>query len=196
MGKNVHNKKKENNLSKIYSNRLGFSMVEVLVSLSVVVISLLVILQLSVHGVQDSMDSRDQLVATGLAQEGTELVRNIRDSNWRASAASFATITTGVKCTIDKDYSVDTNPIMCNSGRSDQLYLDASGFFVHSETIGSVSTKFHRKLDISSNGTSMTVTTMVGWGSVSLNDFSPANCNITTKCLYKEATLSDWGAAN
>jgi len=66
----------QNNLQK------GFTLVETLVSLVILSVVIVPILSLSniVAGVNISL--QDDLVASGLAQEGVEIVRAIRDTNW------------------------------------------------------------------------------------------------------------------
>jgi len=60
----------------------GFTLVETLVSLVILSVVIVPILSLSsiVAGVNISI--QDNLVASGLAQEGVEVVRAIRDTNW------------------------------------------------------------------------------------------------------------------
>lgn len=63
-------------------DKQGFSLVEVMVVMSVVVIGLLGIASLSTQNIQAQNLNDQELVASMLAQEGIELVRNIRDRNW------------------------------------------------------------------------------------------------------------------
>lgn len=70
-------------------NGRGFTLIEVVVAVSVLTIGILAAFMAvqSVTGYYRVASSR--LAATYLAQEGVELVRNQRDSNWLSSAVSW-----------------------------------------------------------------------------------------------------------
>ncbi len=59
----------------------GFSLLGILVSCFVVSLSLIGILGLIASSLRAAEISKDRLVAAGLAQEGIEIVRNIRETN-------------------------------------------------------------------------------------------------------------------
>ncbi|MDO8240729.1 MAG: prepilin-type N-terminal cleavage/methylation domain-containing protein [Candidatus Moranbacteria bacterium] len=183
--------KKQSRLSAGQSNRQGFSLVEVLFSVFLVSIGLLASLQLLSKGLTESLDSRDQSIASGLAQEGIELVRNVRDNNWATADAgkSFAHFVLGGDCRIDKSYAYPAS-IDCTAGvPAKRLYIDSTGFYGHS-SVNSTATKFYRKLIIS-GATDRTVISMVAWnGSFPASN---ADCNTKNKCVYTETTLSSWG---
>ena len=68
---------------KLNSNReLGFTLIETLVSLVLLSMAIIPALMLSTEAVNIAFDVRDTLTASGLAQEGVEVVRAIRDTNW------------------------------------------------------------------------------------------------------------------
>ncbi|MEA1963436.1 MAG: hypothetical protein U9M94_04355 [Patescibacteria group bacterium] len=68
-------------------NSKGFSIVEASVVMGVVSIGVLGVFSLVLQNIQVQKVNRNMLVASMLAQEGLELVRNIRDDNWIASPA-------------------------------------------------------------------------------------------------------------
>lgn len=68
-------------LRKIISTS-GFSLLEVIVATGIITMGLLGILSLVMQNMQAQTVNRDYLIASMLAQEGIELVRNIRDTNW------------------------------------------------------------------------------------------------------------------
>lgn len=63
----------------------GFTLVETLVAISVLVIAIIGPLYAVHKSVMASYAARDQLIATALAQEGVEYVRFIRDGNYLES---------------------------------------------------------------------------------------------------------------
>ena len=60
----------------------GFTLVETLVSLVLLSMAIIPALILSTRAVNIAYDVRDTLTASGLAQEGIEVVRAMRDTNW------------------------------------------------------------------------------------------------------------------
>jgi hypothetical protein len=66
----------------VKKNKKAFSLLESILSVFLVSMGLVVSIKLLTLGVSQSMKNRDQFTASLLAQEGVELVRNIRDNNW------------------------------------------------------------------------------------------------------------------
>ncbi len=60
----------------------GFTLVETLVSLVILTVAMIPVLNLSTAAARANSALEDNLVATGLAQEGVEVIRAIRDTNW------------------------------------------------------------------------------------------------------------------
>lgn len=71
---------------KFHSSQSGFSLVETLVAISILLIALVGPLTIASRGLQSSLYAREQVTATFLAQEGVELVMKIRDENGLAYA--------------------------------------------------------------------------------------------------------------
>lgn len=63
----------------------GFSIVEIMTVLFVVSIGMVGVLSLIIQNIQSQSVNKGALIAYQLAQEGIELVRYTRDSNWAAS---------------------------------------------------------------------------------------------------------------
>lgn len=62
-------------------NKKGFSLIEILLALFVLIVGIVATLVLVANSVREIADSRESIVASSLAQEGAELVRNVRDNN-------------------------------------------------------------------------------------------------------------------
>ncbi|MDP9212247.1 MAG: prepilin-type N-terminal cleavage/methylation domain-containing protein [bacterium] len=72
-------------------NQQGFTLVEVIVMMSIVVIGVLATLSVANLAVRSSEANEQRVAAVNLAREGVELVRAIRDSNWAAASEESGT---------------------------------------------------------------------------------------------------------
>jgi Tfp pilus assembly protein PilV len=71
-------------------NRKGFSINEVMISMFVMSVGIVTVIGLFSKGFINSQLDRDRIVAAGLAQEGVELVKNVRDNSFaRGSSDNF-----------------------------------------------------------------------------------------------------------
>lgn len=71
---------------KNFHNKQAFSLVEVIVAFSVLTVVIVAATNLLVTIVRGNTGNVNTTVAYGLAQEGLEAVRNVRDSNWLLGA--------------------------------------------------------------------------------------------------------------
>ncbi|MFH1427060.1 MAG: prepilin-type N-terminal cleavage/methylation domain-containing protein [Patescibacteria group bacterium] len=62
----------------------GFSILEVIAAIFIISLGLIGVLSLILQNIQVQYVNRNMLIGTELAQEGIELIRNIRDDNWLA----------------------------------------------------------------------------------------------------------------
>ncbi|MCD6284113.1 prepilin-type N-terminal cleavage/methylation domain-containing protein [bacterium] len=65
-----------------YKSGTGFTLLEVIIAIAVISIGLIGILYLVSFSISASSVAKNKLIAANLAQEGIELVRGIRDTNW------------------------------------------------------------------------------------------------------------------
>jgi Tfp pilus assembly protein PilV len=189
---------KNNNLKII--NKKGFSFGEVMLSVLVLGVGLVGTISLINSNIRNSTDTRDSIIASELAQEGVELVRNIRDNNWIATPirptfdGDYLPAAAASNCRVDKDNPASNNlKVIC--GQSYVLNTDANGFYTHS--VGSA-TKFQRKIFFFVSGSNRIVVNYVIWGTafpadpVDLGHIGDG-CTISAKCTYTMLTLSEWG---
>jgi type II secretory pathway pseudopilin PulG len=172
----------------------GFSLIEVVISVFLVAVGLVSSVQLISSGIYTSLDSRDQMIAAELAQEGVELVRNIRDNNWlnEGNGGSFTYFPNNRQnCRIDKNYDYDVTPnIGCHINDDKRLYLE-NNFYVHNST-NTTSTKFHRRLDISDSSANRELKVYVYWGA-DLDNGADPDCKLSNKCVSAKTILTTWG---
>jgi len=165
-------------------NKKAFSIMEVMISAFILSVGLTAVIALMAGNIKNSINARDSIIASGLAQEGVELVRNIRDNNFVNNPENpflWLDETGGKK--------IAYNEPLGNSNTF-ALYYSGNGFYDHG--LGGTVTKFRRKISIANYvdvGTGRKITSTVWWdGSVNV----PSSCNIATKCVYVEDILTDW----
>ena len=91
------------NIQKI---KKGFTLVETMVAISLLTVSIIAPMALTTQSLQSAYYARDQIIASNLAQEGIELVRNHRDDNILLSAEGTPTdILNGIP--INQPFTVD-----------------------------------------------------------------------------------------
>ena len=119
----------------------GFSLIEVLVAVSVLIISVTGTLSIIAREVSSAAIAKDQVVAFYLAQEALEYVRGVRDNNaihdlsWLDGLNSSPDCIDN-KCVIDVNadpLSVEQEVAECNATGCDPLYLDSSGVYNQQE---------------------------------------------------------------
>ncbi len=112
---------------KPIKSKAGFSLIEILAVLFIVSMSLLGIVSLIVQNIKVQSINRNNLIASSLAQEGVELIRQTRDSNWRIGGSNdYVTNLSNGSYAID--YLQD-KPII--NPTDTKLYLNSSGFYVY-----------------------------------------------------------------
>lgn len=68
--------------TKIILNQSGQTLIETVVAVFVLVMGIVAALGLAIYALNASANISKQIVAVGLAREGVEAVRNMRDTNW------------------------------------------------------------------------------------------------------------------
>ena len=143
----------------------GFSIGEVMVAMFILLVGIVDAIFLTVRSVEGLHDSRDAVIATLLAQEGVELVRNVRDNNvtqdcpgdQRCTAFDeqygFPSITaaSNLWCTIDYDTDTDNSHLGCSgASQDDHLFLNEErGLYAHTRGLGAyLDTELRRRIYI------------------------------------------------
>ena len=146
----------------------GFTLVETLVAITIIVTAIVGPMYAVQQAMGASMNARDQLIASFLAQEGIEFVRSVRDNNYlytlktgNARSWFYGLDATGGTNCITADCVVD--PTQGTASRTiAPLSLSTSGLYNQSGS-GSQSI-FTRRVRLSSvSATEMLVTVTVSW---------------------------------
>ena len=131
----------------------GFTLLEVLVALFVIIVGLMGGMSAILKTLTLFSFSSSKLTAAYLAQEGIEIVRNVRDTNWLEARTTSNAWDEGLDncsagCIVDYSYSIITDPNL--PAFADQfLNIDGNGFYSYS--LGTP-TKFQRKIIIQKTG--------------------------------------------
>ncbi len=130
--------------------RKGFSIGEVMIAMFILVFGIIGAVFLSARSTAQIGDSRNAIIAASLAQEGVELVRNVRDNNvteekcgasgserctafdpdstygwWSLGAGEY-------QCTVDHNFEGMQGMLCAGIGDLEQLYLNPStGLYEH-----------------------------------------------------------------
>lgn len=169
-------------------NYRGFSFIEVMLAVFLIVVGMLAAMALLTSGLRESMDSRNQIIAGLLAQEGVEAVRNIRDRNWMQGEASFQGINAGT-CTVQVPGGQAEPGLTCPA--ADTVLKLTNLYYNHAAEPFPI-TRFSRQVVIQGAGTDRTVTSMVIWAGSSF-PVSVNNCTTASRCAYTQITLTEWG---
>lgn len=173
-------------------NKKGFSLLEVLSAIFVLSVGIVGVLSLITSSIRDSIDSRNHIIASELAQEGVELVRNVRDNNF-FSGSAFDDINNGDGQCIDL-----ASGTLISSCNNRLYYRNSPVAYLHGSGAGRTETKFHRKITVSNYNNygieGKLLISMVIWGGSSFP--SKADCNSKAQCVYAEDVLTSWAESS
>lgn len=192
-------------IKNINKQKKGFSIGEVILAAFILSFGMVAVLNLFVRGIKELQDERDTVVASMLAQEGVELVRNIRDNNWagrnyfdpdplgKITPETFDKIEIRENCSISYlDNQIDNSK--CSSSNSNVstgsniMKIGSGSFFLQKDS--GTRTKFKRKIKTEKDGDDkMIVTSIVIWGGNSY----PSDCTVSKKCVFSQSILTNWG---
>lgn len=180
---------------KTILKRKGFSLLEVLLSVFVMSVGLMTIVAVINGSLAFSYDTRDNIIATELAQEGVELVRNVRDNDFAAGNDGFTSFDNSQHCRI----SVGTS-LTCRNNRenANRYYLQYAGGIY--DDINNTEERYSRFIYInyqSGGGVKRaTVRSFVFWGDFTENRIpdtgTTGNCESSPTCVYTETFLTSW----
>lgn len=165
--------------------RSGFSLVEVLFTLMVLSVGTSAVAVLMTSDIKAAINAKNQVIAAELAQEGVELVKNLKDNT-----SNFTTdMPNGNDFKIE--YGSSYAAFKVSAVNSELLKL-SGGFFLH--TAGT-QTNFYRKIaistDIDGNRTAESFVTWNGSGFAVMAVDWPSSCNVANKCVSVVSVLPD-----
>ena len=128
----------------------GFTIMEAMVAIFIITTGIVGVSTLATQTISSAQISKDKLIAAYLAQEGIEIVRNIRDTNWLKNFTWDTNLDLG---DFQTDYSspdLTSCPTPCDYGSpgTNLQFLKIDGGFYNYSSLGT-ETKFKRKITIS-----------------------------------------------
>lgn len=144
----------------------GFTLIEVILAISVLTLAVGGIFTLIQQTLVVASISNSKLTAAYLAQEGMEIVRNIRDNNWLYQKRVNPTISWKAGLTTGEyEASYDSQTLNFYTDRN--LYINGdNGFYTYIDSPDSndIQTKFKRKITITEIGeNTIDVSVNVAW---------------------------------
>lgn len=140
-------------------NQAGFMMIEATFSIFIVGTILITFMAVMASVYRTEFSKRDLIIASNLAQEGIEIVRNIRDNNWKQGKKAFET----VPFTSGGNYCVDYVGTVVSDCGDKFLMNSVNSFYQYTVTGAYTVTKYSRTIVINGSGDSRTITVTVNW---------------------------------
>src|SRR3989344_1993690 len=135
----------------------GFSIIEVIVALAIFAMAGIAVWTLAANSLKTARLGRQELIAANLAQEGIEIVRNMRDSNWLRTDVGSRDNDNGTNCApappvswrdrlCDGNYRAQyDNPNLLALGSNPLLQIAGTGFYQYAS---GTATSFRRRIQI------------------------------------------------
>lgn len=127
----------------------GFTLLEVVFTIGIITIGIVGIHNGLNYAIEKTYEAREFFVATYLAQEGIEIVKNIRDTNWIEEAAEWNDGLTSCSSGCEADYS--DSALSAYTGKN--FYLNPSTNFYEYDQPSGTKTNYKRKISIDSGTT-------------------------------------------
>jgi prepilin-type N-terminal cleavage/methylation domain-containing protein len=144
-------------------NKKGFTLIEMVVSVFIITVAVVSIVQATTKHIQQTKFEKEAYVAALLGQEGIEIIKNIRDTNWVISS-SWDTGLTSCASGCQADY--DDVSLSAYSSSS-YLYIEGSTKFykyIVSPLAADTKTIYTRKITIDTGTTDvLKITVDVYW---------------------------------
>lgn len=145
-------------MKKIFYMQKAFSIIEVVVVIFIVVFGMVGILALAQRSISASNINKNELIASQLAQEGLELVRNKRDENWLAGLPLDGWkygdgVDPNTDIVGDLNYSIDYLENIYNTNSINdvgaRLIIGASGYYSHNTSDAPyINSPFYRIIEV------------------------------------------------
>ncbi len=124
----------------------GFTLLEALVAVSILMVAVMAPITIAQKGLSSAIYSKNQMIASYLAQDALEYVKNNRDENFRVNGGAGANWLDGLEsCVIPDSCNIDTIDGYVEIFDNSVLKKDGNGFYGFD---GSEDTIFTREINI------------------------------------------------
>ena len=156
---------------KLRFKNKGFSLIEIIVAIGVIISVFIGSIALISFTISSTRVARSKTMAIGLAQEGLEIVRNIRDNNWLNYKRKVSNWRDGLSF---GDWRVQYNNPALISFVNAPLQINTSGFYGYNGIAGfsgGTDTPFSRKITLEYIGNNqLKVISEVTWQERGINN--------------------------
>ena len=202
MTRRSHVSHKQKKYSKSYFQP-AFGLVEVVLAMFILTTGLMVVMLPAIKTIQYTKQNRQAVLAANLAQEGVEMIRNIRDTKFAMRVKGDATLDKAFDMDAAnrvKSCSIDYKGILSNCTgftKEDGAISLVNGFY-ESSTANPV---FWRravlrrvnKIVSGVDNVRYDVTVQVVWGTGSFKtDPRLDECTRSNQCVFSQATFTNW----
>ena len=162
--------------SNYNSRSSGFTLVETLIAVAILMIAIAGPLTIANQALTSALGSRNAMIATYLAQDGMESIKNIKDNNLTDLAGFAWSNIINTSCTVSSPCSTPqpfnyigsdaNNNIICTKVANCKLFTNDSKkvyFYGGDSTNGDHPTPFTRYYYVNLNGNEAVVTVVVSW---------------------------------
>ena len=130
----------------------GFTLLEMIFAITIISVGVLGIYNGMSFAIANTQKAREYFMGAYLAQEGIEIVKNMRDTNWVASAPWDSGLICGSGC--EADYNTASSTFfshLYNATGGRYLKIDSSGFYNYDNGADTI---YKRKIIVGETGTS------------------------------------------
>lgn len=121
-------------MKQIKNNKNGYTLIEVIIALTITSIAFVAIYALFARSMQSDAESRYEIVAAALSQEGIEMIKNKRENNemkwatWKSTDGDPSETFEGIDSLSNCNPELDTSTIQfsCNSGGNINIQYNKS----------------------------------------------------------------------
>ena len=184
----MHTKKKI--FTRFFKKDAGFSIIESLFGVFFFLVALVPVMSITALSFDITGRIKNNLIATNLAQEGIEVTRALRDSNWLIPNRSFSEGLLGTwQIEWNTDWAGSQPQIVVSAESSPLLKIDSSGVYNY---ISGIDTKFRRAVTVTevNAGLELLVVSTVVWPVH--KGPTPSGCPSGFECLRIESHMFNW----
>ena len=142
-------------------DKRGFTLIEVITVLLIISLGMVGVLSLISQNIRSQSLNKNTLIAYQLAQEGVELIRQVRDTNWREGVDWQTDLNAG---TYYMDYQ-DRTPHLALSASYGNLGSDSDGMYYSTPGSAAAGSGFSRLIRITEDATDpkILITVSIYW---------------------------------